>query len=112
MFEFTTEVEIAIIGNTVENSGSGKAKVRWMLELEVREYGVKSFVIVVPDQTVELEVERYNFDTDEEYNEFVVLELKDVQVDSSFHHSSKDIKYLDLIPTELEKYGDRYELRF
>ena len=112
MYEFNTNVDVEIIGTFNEKSASGKAKVKWNFEIEMRERGIKGFSITVPDQTITLDVERYDEDKDEEYTETITLELKDVKIDSSFGHSSKDIQYLSLIPLKLEKYKGKFELIF
>jgi len=112
MHEFTTEVDVEIIGTFNEKSASGRAKVKWRFEMEMRERGVKSFSVYAPDQTISFDVERYDEEKDEEYTETITLELKDIEVDSTFGHSSKDIRYMSLIPYRLEKYGSKYRLDF
>lgn len=112
MFEFETEVQLNITGSTLREAGSGKVKVKWVFEMEMRSNGIKDFSVSVPDQTITTFVERYDEETDEEFAEEITLELKNVKAETSFSHSSKDIKYLHLIPERLEVFGNKYELVF
>lgn len=106
MYEFTTEVDINIIGSHNIQSGGGKTKIKWKLELEMREYGIKSFIITVPDQVVTSDVWRYNEETDEEYAETETIELKDVDVEL-------DNNVLDqLFPIRLELWQGIARLEF
>ena len=107
MYEFTTEVDIDIIGSHNIQSGGGKTKIKWKLELEMREYGIKSFIITVPDQVVTSDVWRYNEETDEEYQEEVSVELKDVKIDTG----SMSGLY-ELSPCKLEVYQGKATLEF
>lgn len=107
MYEFTTDIELQITGSHNVESGGGDTKIKWKLELEVREYGIKSFIVIVPDQTITSAVWRYNEETDEEYQEDVTIELKDVKVNVA------DCSRLDgLQPVELEIYHGRATLEF
>jgi len=107
MYEFTTEIELDITGSHNIQSGGGKTKLKWKLELEMREYGIKSFTVIVPDQTITSEVWRYNDETDEEYQEEITIELKDVKVD---HSSCSGLQ--GLLPDRLEIWVGRQKVVF
>lgn len=105
---FFTGVEVQITGNHKEKSGSGKAQVEWHLEMEAREWGVKSFMITVPDQKITLMVDRYNEETDEEYEEEVTIDV----VGCKTEFDDCKINTTVVAPTRLEKYYDKFELLF
>lgn len=107
MYEFTSTVDIDIIGSHNVQSGGGTTKVKWTLELEMRKYGVQSFIIVVPEQVVTSDVWRYNEETDEEYQEEVSITIKDVKVDVSSCSMMQG-----LYPTKLEIYQGKATLEF
>ena len=67
MFEFETEVDVNVIGGHQVVGGGGKAKVKWVMTIEAREYGIKCFGIYVPEQTVLASITKYDEETDEEY---------------------------------------------
>ena len=69
MNTFNTEVDIEITGNELENPANGKATIAWGMEIEARNWGVKNFSIIVPEQTITCVVERFDFDTEEETEE-------------------------------------------
>lgn len=92
MYKFTTpKVELDIYGTPDYAIDAPKkhyeivtktVPVTWNLELELRDWGVKSRWITVPDQTIEVDVELYgdDLDAEPEIRTFQVL-VKDVTVD-------------------------------
>ena len=110
MFEFNTEVDISVTGDEKVAGGSGKASIKWVLNVEAREYGIKCFGIYVPEQTVTVQVETYNEETDEEYFEERTYKLENVEIDEV--NSAGNLQYLQLVPTELEIWKNKFTLRF
>jgi len=110
MFEFETEVDINVIGSHEILGGGGKAKVKWVMTIEAREYGIKCFGIYVPEQTILATIMKYDEENDEEYTVEETFLLKDVVVDD--YARSGNIQHLQLIPNELEVYRDKFELKF
>lgn len=106
MNTFKTKIQLDIIGDAFGvKAGSGEIELTWNLELEMREYGVKGFVVSVPDQAVNCEVERYDEETDEEITETETIELKDVKVELD------EIKGM-VVPIRLELWQGRAKLEF
>lgn len=108
MNTFNTEVDIEITGNELENPANGKATIAWGMEIEARNWGVKNFSIIVPEQTITCVVERFDFDTEEETEEEITLEIKDVIV--SMEENRLDL--IHLLPHTLKKYKNQFELEF
>lgn len=107
MWTFTTEVDMDIIGDHVTEPASGKIDIKWQLDLEMREYGVKSFSITVPDQEITATVTKYNEETDEEYEEDITVKLENVETElnTNGHYDS-------LYPDRLEIHMNRATLEF
>ena len=114
MEKFKTEVDLSITGSHDMKGGSGKATVEWVFEIEMRKYGVKDISIIAPDQTITTYVSRYDEEADEEYEEKVTLELKNVKVDSSLSGYERLTSYLSsgIYPKELEIWRDQATLLF
>ena len=110
MFEFETEVDVNVIGGHQVVGGGGKAKVKWVMTIEAREYGIKCFGIYVPEQTVLASITKYDEETDEEYEVEESFVLENVTVDD--YARSGNIQHLQLIPNELEVYNGKFELKF
>ena len=110
MYEFETEVDINVIGSHTVLGGSGKAKVRWVMTIEARGYGIKCFGIYVPEQTILATISKYDEERDEEYEVEESFVLNDVVIDD--YARSGNIQHLQLIPYELEVYNGRFELKF
>jgi len=107
MHRFSTEIEIQQIGSHNSEPFTGKDYVAWNLDLEVRGYGVKNFAITAPDQNITLIVTKYNEETDEEYEEEVTLQLKDIEVETEFNQG-----LYGLIPQRMVIYNGKATLEF
>lgn len=105
MNNFKTQVDIDITLDRKDNHDieTKKVNLRWDLELEMRQYGVKSFIITVPDQKINLSVNVWGEDDDS--HEDVTLEVKDVLVEQPTNLSQ-------LIPSSLEYYKGKWKLVF
>lgn len=114
MENFETTVDLNIIGSDETVGGSGKVTIKWVFEIEMRNYGVKNISIHVPDQEVTTYVTRYNEETDEEYDAPVKLELKNVKVESFLEGYEKLTSYLSggIYPKELEIWKNKATLSF
>lgn len=64
MFDFETEVNV----EDEDTKRSGKATIRWKLEFEMRNWGVKGFVLSVPDQDFSGWLEKFDYGTEENFN--------------------------------------------
>lgn len=105
MNEFKTQVDLDLMLDRKDNYDieTTKMNLRWNLELEMRQYGIKSFIITVPDQTVTIDLNVWNDDNDTQ--EQITLEIKDVVVELS---GGSD----QLIPSSLEFYKGKWTLNF
>lgn len=112
MFEFTTEIEVSRTGNNSVSSAGGKAKIKWTLDIEAREYGIKGFMVIVPDQKITAELTRYDEETDEEIEFTEEIELKNVKVYPRGDMELSSFLRSGFAPTELEIYLSRYEVIF
>lgn len=110
MQEFITEVDVSVIGDESITGGAGKAKVKWVMTMEARTFGIKCFGFYVPEQEIEVPVETYNEETDDEEIEIRTYKLENVEIDEI--NSRGNLQFLQLIPTELEIWKNKYTLRF
>jgi len=84
--------------------------IRWSLELEMREWGVKSTYVSVPDQDITLvyQIEKDLGNDDFEYvDQEKTIHLTNVQAEfenARWSHS--------LVPTALSEYGGKWTLEF
>lgn len=77
---------------------------RWNLDLEMREYGIKSFIITVPDQTLNVTLRIWG--EEEDSFEELTLELKDVTIEKN------EGELGSLVPHTLEFYKGKWKLVF
>lgn len=110
MFEFNTEVNVSVIGDESITGGSGKATVKWVMNIEAREYGIKCFGLYVPEQEIEVPVEVYNEETDDEEIVMRKYKLENVKIEEV--ENLGNLQYLQLVPNELEIWKKEYTLRF
>lgn len=103
---FKTQVELDILLPRTDNHNieTTKMNLRWNLELEVRQYGIKSTIITIPEQKVELSVCVWGDDDDTYEN--VTLDIKDVIIERS--GTGLD----SLIPKKLEYFKNKWTLVF
>jgi hypothetical protein len=78
--EFKTQVDLDLQLERTDNYDieTKKINLRWNLELELRQYGVKSVIITVPEQFLRLDINVWGDDTDT-YEE-MKLTIKDVEI--------------------------------
>lgn len=107
MYTFKTEVQFNITGSHNQQPASGKTLIEWTVDIEMREYGIKSFGLSVPDQEITTMVWKYNEETDEEYEEELTLQVKDVKI-----HVSDCARLDGLAPVKLELWQNKYTLEF
>ena len=89
--DFKTEVELDVFLSDEQKAALGlgdddnydidtkKTNIRWNLELEMRNYGIKGFSVLVPAQTVTLFVTIWGDDQDTEKE--LTLNIEDVEVE-------------------------------
>jgi 5,10-methylene-tetrahydrofolate dehydrogenase/methenyl tetrahydrofolate cyclohydrolase len=79
----------------------------WSLELEVRKFGIKSFIVTVPEQTFEIEFTKYNERLDEDSRIEETIIVKNVIVDINATKLQHGIS-----PKSLTFYNDKWTLEF
>lgn len=103
----TPDLEISFHGhpNPVLNTMDAKVQMlHWGLEFEVRDWGVKNIMIIVPDQTVLVYGNHVNPDTLEDEDVEVELELKDIETTTLESDS--------ISPHEIEYYKGKVTVSF
>lgn len=115
--EFTTNIDISRTGSETIRSASGKSSIKWKLEIDAREYGIKDISVIVPDQTIQLELTAYNEETgeDDEWSEPLVIDSLKLKIKGNNDYTIEDvIKALSngLTPRELELWRDQATLLF
>ena len=112
MTEFKTKIVVEmdyydIFGLSDVNADDCKAEVKWNFELEMREWGVKSVLVTVPEQIIEIEGEYYS-DEDEEYCSFTKkVRLAEVEVNLSEVEWDKCLQ-----PKWIEQYKGKWTMEF
>ncbi len=103
--EFKTKVDLDLSLDRGDNFDieTKNMNLRWNLELEMRQYGVKSFIITVPDQQITVSLNVWG--DDEDTQEELTLDIKDVIVERNDVGDS-------LIPHALEYYKGKWKLVF
>jgi hypothetical protein len=106
---FKTEVDIDIfLKHDKDKSLETKTIIlEWSLELEVRKFGIKSFVVVVPDQKIEVDFTEYRENSDEDVITTETVMVKNVSVDMS---ESKSL--YGLSPKSLIFHDNEWKLEF
>jgi hypothetical protein len=100
--EFETEVELEFESTLLVKD---RVKVKWSLELEVRDWGIKSFIVVVPEQTIHFEEQ----DGDDHIpREFV---LKDVKL-LGWEGNYRDLFMMTFAPLSLSVHKGKIRLDF
>lgn len=105
MNEFKTQVDLDLMLNDQGNHDvvTKHVNLRWNLELEMRQYGVKSFIVTVPDQTFTVSLNIWGDDEDTEKE--IVIDVKDVLVENDSDLNS-------LVPHTLSFYKGKWKLIF
>lgn len=103
MMEFETKVDVEM---PYEQGVSykGDATVKWSVEFEVRERGIKDIYIHIPDQTIQ--VIKVTETEEDDIEEDVELEVKDAQADLLA------AGFPAIIPDSLEFYNGKWVLIF
>lgn len=78
--EFKTQVDLDLQFDRADNYDieTKKVNLRWNLEFEVRQYGIKSLIFGVPEQSFTIELNVWG--DDEDTPESVQLTVKDVEI--------------------------------
>ena len=105
MTEFKTKVELDLTLDRDDNYeiDTHFANLRWTLEMEMRQYGIKSFDITVPDQKITVNLIIWGDEEDTE--ETLTLDVKDVIVERSGDFDG-------LVPRSLELYDGKWKVVF
>jgi hypothetical protein len=78
MERFTTKVDLEIFDSYGFHDAYAKTRVTWSLDLEMREYGVKSILIIVPDQKISLSHVKDEYEGDLLYDNAIEIEITDI----------------------------------
>ena len=110
MYEFDTDTHVSYYFKLEEDAIiTKKAKVRWNLEFDIRNWGVKGIHIVVPDQIIVLVYDKWDEETDTYVEVEKRIELTNVEVDM---YNDIDCSTLIVAPNELEILETGITLRF
>lgn len=117
---FKTQIEVRRIGSENVKSASGKANINWFIEFTgTTKEGPDGIRFAVPQQTMNLELEAFNDDTDqnEEWTEYLRIEnVTQVKVQGpTSDYANQDIFKLlsqGLKPKSLEIWRDEITLQF
>ena len=121
MWSFTTEVKVDYMPSLVNHDRdieliTKRVSLKWNLELELREYGVKSFLITVPEQVIELEFEENIYDENDDIVDVKYFTEKftvkhDANTDFNVPEMSEQM-FSHLYPHEIEIYKSSITVRF
>ena len=102
---FKTQIDLDILLDRTDNHDieTKKMNILWNLEFETRQYGLRSFIITVPDQQITLSVNVWG--DDEDTHEDVTLDIKDVVIEEPTTFGS-------IFPKSLEFYKGKWKLVF
>ena len=120
---YITEADLkhGLPGKWVESSSS-KANIKWSAELETRDWGIKSLSFTVPDQEINIVVEK---EGDDEFvqvagqtalaysdgdTQTVKMQIKNVKTQIDLGDDDKD--KLQFFPTEIEFYNKTVTVKF
>jgi 5S rRNA maturation endonuclease (ribonuclease M5) len=99
VYDFSSEVEIDYEGS------STKATIKWMVEFDMREWGIKDASVIVPEQTIILLIDVEDENGDEIERE-VTLSLGGCDIEVDAKYSSV------LCPTSIEVYKGKTKVLF
>jgi hypothetical protein len=103
-FKTSVNIDISLDGYNNHDVETETVNLTWDLELEMRNYGIKSFIVTVPDQKITVYLNIWGDDEDTEQE--IVLDVKDVEI-------VRDSKELgSLFPHSLEFYKGKWKLVF
>lgn len=119
MWDFKTRVKLDYTPKDYEDRDvdviTKHVDIKWQLTLEMREWGVKSFYVMIPDQDIEVELEHVIYGDDDDIiettYETVVIKLRDVDYNFDVPEMSENV-FSQMAPYELV--WDKYfkEIRF
>jgi len=103
---FNTQIELDLMLDRKDNYSieTEKLHVKWNVEFEMRSFGIKSVIVTVPEQTIDVEVRVWGDDDDT--FEQISFDLKDVEV------VRESEGFENLIPSKLECYKGKWKLIF
>lgn len=106
MTEFKTQVDLDLM---LDDQGdhdvlTKHVNLRWNLELEMRQYGVKSLIVTVPGQTFTVSLNIWG-ENDGDTEKEIVIDVKDVSVENDSDLNS-------LVPHTLVFYKNKWKLVF
>lgn len=106
MNTFETQIDLDLMLKGYDNHDvlTEKVNLVWNLELEVRSYGVRSFIVTVPEQTITVTLNMWGDEKDTEMD--LTLEIKDVEI--LFNRGAE----MNLVPSCLEYYQGKWRLVF
>ena len=110
MYEFQTDVEVSCYDTPKDiDFTTQNITIKWNLELDIRNWGVKDCSIAVPDQVITLIFERWNEEEDSWEDFEKEVQLKDIKIDCG---DAENIGNIMICPSELEIDESGATLRF
>lgn len=103
-FKTSVNIDISLDGYGNHDVETQTVNLTWDLELEMRNYGIKSFIVTVPDQKITVYLNIWG--DDEDIEQEIVLDVKDVEIVLD----SKELG--SLFPHSLELYKGKWKLVF
>ena len=97
--EFITPVKVILVDENLE-SVNDDVLIKWNLEVECRQWGVKSVYATMPKQEIEVQLQN----EDDEEIEVRKIDVEDVE--------TEDISKLPVRPVELEHIKGKWILKF
>ena len=82
-------------------------KIKWMVDPEYRNYGIKGLGVHVPDQEITIEGEADLDDGSEEFSK--VVKISNVKVEYTV---TDEVKFLSLAPTAIRCFNNKWEVTF
>ena len=104
--DFKTQIDLDLLIDRNDNYDieTKKFNLRWNVEFEVRQYGIKSVNITVPEQKIELDICVWG-DNEDTY-ETLTLDIKDVVIERNTEG------FDNLVPQSLSYFKNKWTLVF
>lgn len=106
--KFLSKVDFTIFRKG--EGGGGECAVQWELNVQGDCDGLDGFAITVPDQKITTSIWKYDEETDEEWQEPIVFEIKDAKALTCM--KGGDARFNQLKPARLEIFNNDVKLVF
>lgn len=103
---FTTKVDLMYSKDGWDSEYNAKVDIKWSLELEARSYGIKSFIVTVPEQDIHFSIVKEGLGEEDDYPEDITIRLTTVAVGEPGEWTGT------FAPSALNFYKDKWRLEF